>query len=224
MFFYIYIAIGLIISPFATRTVHVTHNRQNINFMIPNAGNINTTDRNYDTVFKNKQILTSGYENPQWRSSPIEDNTITATNFYNSAESNSHDKVNEFLYLLNKKTKVYIHIEQLIPHNDIYHIGITFKTRSSQVRYDMVGKSMDRYAPESKEVRFQLYSTTLLWEYTDKTLDEVLEFEKNMQHNYILGINDCRHYVRYMTTWACDKPTPIWTLDILVNKIRNAEI
>lgn len=224
MFLYIYFAIRLIISPFATRTVQVTHNRHNINFMIPNAGNINITDRNYDSVFKNKQIPTDGYENPQLGSSPDEDNTITATNFYNSEENKSRDKVNEFLYLLNKKTKIYIHIEQLIPHSDIYHIGITFKTRSSQVRYDMVGKSMDRYAPVSNGDRVQLYSTTLLWAYTDKTLDEVLEFEKNMQHNYILGVNDCRHYVRYMTTWACDKPTPIWSLDILVRKIRNAEL
>jgi hypothetical protein len=224
MFFYIYIAIGFIISPFATRTVRVTHNRRYINFMIPNSGNINTTDKNYKTVFKNKQILTIGYDNPQLQSSPVENNTITVTNFYNSIESNPHDKVNEFLYLLNKKTKVYIHIEQLIPHSDIYHIGITFKTLSSQVRYDMVGKSMNRYARVSKDVKSQLYSTTLLWEYTDKTLDEVLEFEKNMQNYYILCVNDCRHYVRYMTTWACNKPTPIWTLDILVRKIRNAEL
>ena len=38
---------------------------------------------------------------------------------------------NETLYLLDRKTKVYIHIELLIPRTNIYHIGVTFKSITS---------------------------------------------------------------------------------------------
>jgi len=59
---------------------------------------------------------------------------------------------------------------------------------------------------------------TIYWGQTSKTLDEVVQFEKTMQKKYILGINDCRHYVNRFSRWALNKRTPIWKLDKLWNQ------
>ena len=80
----------------------------------------------------------------------------------------------------------------------------------------------------NKELRFvdKLYrfcipenvpNKTIYWGETSKTLDEVVEFEKTLQKKYILGINDCRHYVNRFSRWALNKRTPIWKLDKLWN-------
>ena len=58
---------------------------------------------------------------------------------------------------------------------------------------------------------------TIYWGKTSKTLTEVVEFEKTLQKKYILGINDCRHYVNRFSRWALNKRTPIWSLDELWN-------
>ena len=55
----------------------------------------------------------------------------------------------------------------------------------------------------------------IYWGESDKTLNEVQEFEKTLHKKYILGVNDCRHYVNKFTKWALDKPTPVWKLDKL---------
>tara|TARA_Y100000389_G_C17390428_1_gene479564 strand:- start:391 stop:1137 length:747 start_codon:yes stop_codon:yes gene_type:complete len=119
---------------------------------------------------------------------------------------------NESLYLINKKIKVFIHLEQLFTNTNIYHIGVTFNSIYSSVRYDMHGINYDlllNYFPINKD---GLYIKKIFWGYSDKKISEIIDYEKKLEHTYILGINDCRHYVRNLTTWACNKPTPIWKL------------
>ena len=81
----------------------------------------------------------------------------------------------------------------------------------------------------NKELRFidKLYrfyipenvpNRTIYWGETSKSLTEVVEFEKTMHKKYILGINDCRHYVNRFSRWALNKRTPIWKLDKLWNQ------
>ena len=60
---------------------------------------------------------------------------------------------------------------------------------------------------------------TIYWGETNKTLEEVQLFEKTLQRKYILGINDCRHYVNRFSKWALNKHTPIWNLHKLWNQI-----
>ena len=60
---------------------------------------------------------------------------------------------------------------------------------------------------------------TIYWGETNKTLEEVQSFEKTLQKKYILGINDCRHYVNCFSRWALNKRTPIWNLHKLWNQI-----
>ena len=68
------------------------------------------------------------------------------------------------------------------------------------------------YIPE------KLPNKTIYWGETSKSLTEVVEFEKTMHKKYILGINDCRHYVNRFSRWALNKRTPIWKLDKLWNQ------
>ena len=124
---------------------------------------------------------------------------------------------NEILFLLNKKTKIYIHIEQLFARTNIYHIGVTFKSLTSHIRYDVRGINLDRlFNLLSDKTVSNLYTKTLFWDYSNKTIDEIIEYEKTIDHKYILGIYDCRHYVRNLTYWSCNNPTPVWKLTKLI--------
>jgi hypothetical protein len=58
---------------------------------------------------------------------------------------------------------------------------------------------------------------TIYWGETSKSLEEVELFEKTIHKKYILGINDCRHYVNRISLWALNKRTPIWSLEKLWN-------
>jgi hypothetical protein len=143
----------------------------------------------------------------------------------------------------NLKTQVHLHLEKFNEELNLYHIGISFKNEDTVLRYDYRPfcepsiceyKTINSVSTTStglvnKEVRFidKLYrfyipenvpNKTIYWGQTSKTLDEVVEFEKTMQKKYILGINDCRHYVNRFSRWALNKRTPIWKLDKLWNQ------
>lgn len=57
-----------------------------------------------------------------------------------------------------------------------------------------------------------MLSKNIFWGITNKTFDEIIEYEKTLNIKYKLGIYDCRHYVNKFTDWSLNKPTPIWTL------------
>jgi hypothetical protein len=147
----------------------------------------------------------------------------------------------------NPKTQVHLHLEKFNNELNLYHIGISFKNEDIVLRYDYrpfcdptkceyktinnIGVSSIGVSSTSvinKEVRlidkiYKFYipetlpNKTIYWGETSKTLDEVVEFEKTLQKKYILGINDCRHYVNRFSRWALNKRTPIWKLDKLWN-------
>ena len=71
---------------------------------------------------------------------------------------------------------------------------------------------------EKSSNKFQ--TIDIYWGSTNKSIEEIIEFEKTLNKKYILGINDCRHYSRKLTKWALDKPTPIWKLSKLFNKYK----
>jgi hypothetical protein len=146
----------------------------------------------------------------------------------------------------NPKTQVHLHLEKFNNEFNLYHIGISFKSDDTILRYDyrpfcdptkceyktinnigvsststtsvinnevrLIDKIYKFYIPET------LDNKTIYWGETSKTLDEVVEFEKTLQKKYILGINDCRHYVNRFSRWALNKRTPIWKLDKLWNQ------
>ena len=123
---------------------------------------------------------------------------------------------NQVLFLLNKKIKVYIHIEQLIQNTNIYHIGVSFNGIFDSIRYDLRGYNSIFYYNFLKK---NLKDYNYFWGYTDKSLHEIKDYEISLKYKYILGIYDCRHYVRNLTQWSTSNPTPIWRLHQLIKKI-----
>ena len=81
----------------------------------------------------------------------------------------------------------------------------------SNKQLTFVDKLYRFYIPEN------VPNKTIYWGETTKTLEEVEQFEKTLQKKYILGINDCRHYVNRISLWALNKRTPIWSLEKLWN-------
>jgi len=140
---------------------------------------------------------------------------------------------------------VHLHLEKFNDQLNLYHIGISFKNEDTVLRYDYrpfcdptkceyktLISSTSVSPVLNSELRFvdKLYrfyipenvpNKTIYWGQTSKTLDEVIQFEKTLQKKYILGINDCRHYVNRFSRWAVNKQTPIWKLDKLWNMSTN---
>jgi len=121
------------------------------------------------------------------------------------------DIKNNLNFLLNRNTKIYIHLEQLIPYTNIYHIGVSFNRLTSSIRYDLRGLDISLINNISTN------SYTFFWDYTNYNINEIIEYENTLEFKYILGIYDCRHYVRNLTQWSCNNPTPIWRLIEYIN-------
>jgi hypothetical protein len=144
--------------------------------------------------------------------------------------------------LNNPKTQVNLHLERFNDVFNLYHIGISFKNNNSILRYDyrpfcepnkcdyktVNSISVNSIIVSTKQQTFldKLYrllipenvpNKTIYWGETSKSLEEVEQFEKTIHKKYILGINDCRHYVNRISLWALNKRTPIWSLEKLWN-------
>lgn len=162
---------------------------------------------------------------------PLKD-AIINTNYTNykiissNSNSNTNDNLikkykkrdlllNEYKFLKNNITKVYINIDQIFNDLNIYHIGVTFKSIFRKISFDIVGIRLydTGFMRNNNRIKKKLF-----WDYSDKTIDQIIDYEKKMEYRYIIGIYDCRHYVRNLTTWACNNPTPVWKLDKLVKK------
>jgi hypothetical protein len=134
------------------------------------------------------------------------------------------------------KTRVTLHLEKFNEKYNLLHIGVSFRCRFETLRYDYrpfceidgctyETSNIDRLNPrelfpntdllDDLEMSDDIEKKDIYWGESDKTLIEIQEFEKNLHKKYILGVNDCRHYVNRFTKWAMDKPTPVWKLDKL---------
>ena len=131
-------------------------------------------------------------------------------------------------------TRVNIHLEKFNEQYNLLHIGISFDNRFKVIRYDYRPfndnndydtTNIDRrnfaiifpnvYIPEDINIPEEMEKKTIHWGNTNKTFNEIIAFEKTLHKKYILGINDCRHYVSKFTEWALEDPTPIWHLNSL---------
>jgi hypothetical protein len=135
-------------------------------------------------------------------------------NLNNNNNNNNENENYEIDFLLNKKIKVYIHLEQLFSKTNIYHIGITFKSIKKSIRYDIHGINLSNTNLYSKNG----ITKTIFWDYSNKTLEEIENFEQSLNYRYFLGVYDCRHYVRELTSWSTGKSSPLWKLHRLVKK------
>tara|TARA_Y100000591_G_C21616942_1_gene585804 strand:- start:148 stop:636 length:489 start_codon:yes stop_codon:yes gene_type:complete len=148
-------------------------------------------------------------------------------------------KTNQFEILVPKQnTKVIIHLEKFNEKYNLLHIGISFKRNFKTIRYDYrpfcenepynyETTNINRLNPRdifpdthllnNLEMSDKIKKKDIFWGETNKTLEEIEEYEKTLHKKYILGINDCRHYVNKFTDWVLHKPTPIWKLNNLWN-------
>lgn len=149
----------------------------------------------------------------------------------NNLNYNINNKINKYKFLENllknnvilnitnrfsPKTKVYIHIERILPIIPIYHVGITFTNFRRTIRYDVGQAHKIRVITPIVKITDR---QTIFWGYSNKTMKEIINYEKSIKHKYILGINDCRHYTRNLATWTTNRPTPIWKIKSIMSKI-----
>tara|TARA_A100001011_G_scaffold394553_1_gene487225 strand:+ start:1354 stop:1830 length:477 start_codon:yes stop_codon:yes gene_type:complete len=136
---------------------------------------------------------------------------------------------------LSSQKKVFLHLEKFSQKYNLLHIGISFEDDFKSIRYDFRPFCDDIESYETtnieKNVESVILSENILehidinefekkniyWGETNKTFEEIVEFEKSLHKKYILCYYDCRHYVREFTTWALNKSTPIWYLDEIWN-------
>ena len=78
--------------------------------------------------------------------------------------------------LLTKKTKVYIHLEQLIPYTNIYHIGISFRSIFKTIRYDLRWIDL----PLINETTTNSY--TFFWDHSDYKISEIIDYENDLDY------------------------------------------
>ena len=229
MIFFIYYLITFIFNNHFPIRYPINYMNRNLNFLDDNI-NVNLEINNYKKTITRSNFLKEekimkifNYKNLNLdldTTKILSINSILIHNITDFITTNIKplNFKNEILYLINRKTKVYIHIELIFPRTNIYHIGVTFKSIGSNIRYDIRGINLDNiYSFFIENLENELYSKTLFWAYSDKNLEEIIEYEKSIEHKYILGIYDCRHYVRNLTMWSCNKPTPVWKLIKLVN-------
>lgn len=128
----------------------------------------------------------------------------------NSNIDNTYSKMllNELNFLLNRRTKVYLHLEQLFYKTNIYHIGISFHNIFNNVRYDIGLFDTADLGILNKNRK----EKTIFWDYSNKSLSSIIDYESLLEYNYVLGVYDCRHYVRNLSDWATNNPTPVWKL------------
>ena len=129
------------------------------------------------------------------------------------------------LLIPKQKTNVHIHLEKFHKNCNLLHIGITLNNNNKIIRYDFRSSINDEiYITNSNTIKntynnnivellnFVPNKKTIFWGISNKTLDEFIMYENNLQKKYILGFYDCRHYVNKFTDWGLNKPTPIWDL------------
>tara|TARA_B100001996_G_C18564927_1_gene556100 strand:+ start:418 stop:777 length:360 start_codon:yes stop_codon:yes gene_type:complete len=92
---------------------------------------------------------------------------------------------------------VKLYITQIVPNVPIYHVGIGFKNKNQENRYDFHPKKFKLFEPvvthKTKNIKLGL---TLRNEF------EINEFEKSLNKNYFLFFNDCRHYCQQMINFS----------------------
>lgn len=189
----------------------------NYNIKLPELSSINNYKKSITTSkFLNEIKISKVFNNKLCIFSKNLYNDFSLTNINNLIleKITLKNAKNELLFLLNKNIKIYIHIEQLFYKTNIYHIGVSFKSLYREIRYDIRGYNIDNLY---NLLSYNLYSKTIFWDYTNKTIEEIIVYEKNLDYKYILGIYDCRHYVKNLTKWSCDKPSPVWKLSKLIN-------
>ena len=99
--------------------------------------------------------------------------------------------------------------------SDINRRDITLMFPDLILPAKLTDKSYIEYTEIIENDKNNQYSKDIFWGITNKTFQEIIDYEKTINKKYKLGIYDCRHYVNHFTKWCLNKPTPIWKLNEL---------
>lgn len=129
------------------------------------------------------------------------------------------------IFLLSFSVKnVFLHMEKFNKKLNLLHTGLSFSDEYKRVRYDFrlrpfySGSYETKIDLDSCDSQVKKLETKIIkWGETNKTWKEISDFEIEVlcTKRYILGVYDCRHYVRDFTLWCCDNRTPVWDLYVL---------
>lgn len=98
---------------------------------------------------------------------------------------------------------VLLHIEEIRKGLPIYHVGITYKYGPFQKRYD--------FHPRTRAIASNGYKKTINVGKLKKNPLHVLNYESELhERNYLLFVNDCRHYTQKLINYSTDT-----TLDVV---------
>lgn len=123
------------------------------------------------------------------------------------------------LLLSSAAIQVTLHLKRIIPRSNVMHAGISFRSAHRAMRFDFGPSKFDarhigtwfarRGAPEQ--------TVDVAWGATNRTWPEIVQFERDVlrRRRYLLGVYDCRHYVRDFADWSVGEPTPVWRLEEL---------
>lgn len=179
--------------------------KNNVNLITLNNNffNINQIKNNIST-FNKKNIFSNDLDYKYF---------FNCNNLFNREIENKKNKLNnKFKFIINRRIKIFIHLEQLIYKTNIYHIGISFKSIFKTVRYDIGRFNISKIYFLNTYSNKKLKKKKIFWGYSNKSLNDIIDYEKSLNYSYFLGFNDCRHYVRNLTSWSTNNATPIWKL------------
>tara|TARA_A100001015_G_scaffold320746_1_gene448303 strand:- start:4383 stop:4958 length:576 start_codon:yes stop_codon:yes gene_type:complete len=180
--------------------------KNNVNLITLNNNffNINQIKNNI-SIFDKQNIFSNDYLEYKY--------FFDCNNLFNREIENKKNKLNnEFKFIINQRIKIFIHLEQLIYKTNIYHIGISFKSIFKTVRYDIGRFNISKIYFLNTYSNKKLKKKKIFWGYSNKSLNDIIDYEKSLNYSYFLGFNDCRHYVRNLTLWSTNNATPIWKL------------
>lgn len=114
-------------------------------------------------------------------------------------------------------TCVAVHVERLGPGLPLAHVGVTFTDSSHFVRFDCApfprdGKCMTTFTHRERACRdpIDIYDDWTVWGYSNFSLNSLSRLADCLSNRrYVLGVNDCRHYVHGLTSYACAQATPV---------------
>lgn len=137
---------------------------------------------------------------------------------------------------------VFIHLDKFSNRHNLLHVGVSFHDVYGSMRFDFrpnnkgksyltttattqiidmgslflhtypVAEYVDKEFAEYRANR-RIETRSIYWGKTLKSWDNILSFEKyDLSQRYVIGVYDCRHYVKRFTYWSTGKGTPVWSL------------
>ena len=91
--------------------------------------------------------------------------------------------------------KVVLHIEQLIGKLPVYHVALGYQDGSFEKRYDFHPKNCPKNLKGRGKKQIFLGNTK-------KQLHQIEQFESNLNKEYFLMKNDCRHYTKQLIEYT----------------------